>query len=154
MSSKFKVQGLRFRVVAFYCLLLTAYCLLSCSIPNLENPQCRESQTTIKEFYSFHFGNDMKFSAENLRQRERFLSADLVKSLQNASPDADVFTTNSTDYPKAFRIGKCEVETNEKTVFEVLFFWKDDTRSEQRSIKVEVAKQNDKWLINKINNRP
>jgi len=154
MSSKFKVQSSKLRKITFYCLLLTAYCSLACSIPNLENPQCREAQTTVKEFYSYHFGSDMKFSTENLRQREKFLSADLVKSLQNAPPEIDVFTTNSNDYPKAFRIGKCEVETTEKTVFEVLFFWKDDTRSEQRVINVEVTKQNDKWLINKINNRP
>ena len=94
----------------------------------------------------------MKFSPDNLRQREKFLSPDYVKILQNAPPDKDVFTTNSTDYPKAFRIGGCEVNTPEKTIFEVLFFWKDDARSEQRAITVEAVKQEDKWLINKINN--
>ena len=94
----------------------------------------------------------MKFSTDNLQQREKFLSIDFVKILQNAPPEKDVFTTNSTDYPKAFRIGGCEVITSEKTVFEVLLFWKDDARNEQRAINVEVAKQDDKWLINKINN--
>ena len=96
----------------------------------------------------------MKFSPENLRQREKFLSDDFIKTFQSAPPENDVFTTNSTDYPKAFRIGSCKAEAADKTVFEVLLFWKDDARTEQRAIDVEVIKQNDKWLINKINYRP
>jgi hypothetical protein len=142
---------LSFLVNFSFCIFHFAF-LINCSIPNLEKPECREAQPTVKEFYSYHFGNDMKFSPENLRQREKFLSADFVKSLQNAPPEIDVFTTNSIDYPKAFRIGKCEIAAADKAVFEVLLFWKDDVRSEQRSINVEVVKQNEKWLINKINN--
>ncbi len=140
------------RSLTIFCTLLAAYCLTSCSIPNLEKPECTEARNAVKEFYSFHFGNDMKFSMENLRRREKFLSADFVKNLQNAPPEIDVFTTNSTDYPKAFRIGGCKIEAADKAVFEVLLFWKDDTRSEQREINVEVVKQNDTWLISKINN--
>ncbi len=146
-NSTFNIQHL----LLTFCILLFAF-LINCSIPNLEKPECREAQTTVKEFYSYHFGNDMKFSTENLRRREKFLSADFVKNLQNAPPEIDVFTTNSTDYPKAFRIGGCKIEAADKAVFEVLFFWKDDTRSEQREINVEVVKQNDTWLISKINN--
>lgn len=93
----------------------------------------------------------MNFSQENLRQREKFLTAGFVKVLQNAPPENDVFTTNTNDYPKAFRIGGCEVTANDETVFDVLLFWKDDERNEQRTIKVEVTKSNDAWLINKIN---
>jgi hypothetical protein len=148
-NSKFKIQN----SLLTFCILHFAF-FIGCSIPNLEKPECREARQTVKEFYSYHFGNDMKFSRENLRQREKFLSVDFVKILQNAPPENDVFTTDSTDYPKAFRIGKCEVEATDKTVFEVLLFWKDDARSEQRAINVEVIKQNNKWLINKINNRP
>jgi len=146
-NAKCKIQN----SLLTFCILFFAF-LINCSIPNLEKPECREAQTTVKEFYSYHFGNDMKFSTENLRRREKFLSADFVKDLQNAPPEIDVFTTNSTDYPKAFRIGGCEIKAADKAAFEVLLFWKDDTRSEQRAINVEVVKQNDKWLISKINN--
>jgi len=31
-----------------------------------------------------------------------------------------------------------------------VLFWRDDTRNEQREIRVETIKQNDQWLINKI----
>jgi hypothetical protein len=170
MSSKFKVQAAKptskFRLSGFklklkagrwlyflpfaFCLLPFCLLLAACSIPNLEEAECTASRDAVKEFYSFHFGNEMRFSPENLRLRERFLTAQFVASLQNLQTDADVFTTNSTDYPKAFRTGGCRVVSPEKTEVEVLLFWKTDTRSEQKAIRVEVVKQNGRWLIDKI----
>lgn len=145
-NSKFKFQNL----ILTFCIFHFVF-FISCKIPVLEKPECQEARQTVKKFYSYHFGNDMKFSPENLREREKYLTADFTRKLQNLPPENDVFTTNSTDYPKAFRIGGCEVAAADKTVFEVLLFWKDDTKSEQREISVEVVKQNDAWLINQIN---
>ncbi len=121
-------------------------------MPNLEQPECTDSRLTVKEFYSYHFGNEMKFSEENLKKREKFLTPELFKSLQSVAGDNDVFTTNNNDFPKAFRVGACKVVEPTKTNIEVLLFWKDDKRSEQKAIHVEVIKQNDKWLISKILN--
>lgn len=121
-------------------------------MPNLAEPECTASRGVVKEFYSYHFGNEMRFSQENLKPREKFLTPEFVKSLQVLQTENDPFTTNNTDFPKAFRIGKCEVAAPDKTIFEVVLFWRDDTRSEQKIIKAEVIKQNEKWLINKILN--
>ncbi|MCU1288781.1 MAG: hypothetical protein JWN60_1010 [Acidobacteria bacterium] len=163
MISRFKLQNSNFRApfpffkasgTKLFLILISGFALFlsaACGVPVLEKPECLEAKQTVKEFYSFHFGNEMKFSAENLRPREKFLTGDFVKLLQNAPPDNDVFTTNSTDFPKAFRIGGCEVTAADKAVFEVLLFWKDDKRTEQRAIGVEAIKQNGEWLINKIN---
>ena len=147
MSSKFKVQSSKF------FLLLLAFSITSCglSVPNLEPPECTEARTGVREFYSYHFGNDMKPSIENLERREKFLTADLTRQLKQQTEAAKDYFTQTEDYPKAFRVGACEVVSPEKTVFNVLLFWRDDARSEQREIKVEVIKQNDVWLINKIN---
>ena len=136
----------------FYFLLFTFYFLLSAcsSVPNLETPECTASRGVVKEFYSFHIGNEMKFSQENLKLRGKFLTPEYVKTLQNVQTGNDIFTTNNLDFPKTFRIGKCEVVSPEKTNIEVILFWKDDTRSEQKSVKAEAVKQNDKWLINRI----
>ncbi|MEP6902712.1 MAG: hypothetical protein ABJA66_13250 [Actinomycetota bacterium] len=139
----------------FICCLLSAVCCLlsSCgSVPNLEPPECTDSRLVVKQFYSYHFGNEMKFSPANLRQREKFLTPEYFKSLQSVTAENDIFTTNSLDFPKAFRVGGCKVVEPSKTNMEVLLFWKDDTRSEQKAINVEVIKQNDKWLVNKILN--
>ncbi len=136
-----------------FCLLSSVFFLLSCgSVPNLEAPECTESRGAVKVLYSFHFGNEMRFSEENLKQREKFLTPEFYKSLQGLQTDGDVLTTGNTDFPKAFRVGKCEVAAPDKTNFEVLLFWRTDTRTEQRPIRVEVVKQGDKWLVNKILN--
>lgn len=135
-----------------YCLLLIACCSFSCSVPNLEAPECIESRNTVKEFYSYHFAHEMKLSPENLKLREKFLSPELVRSLENTQTENDVFTTNSTDYPKAFRTAGCEIVSPDKTVFEVVLFWRTDHRSEQKEIKVETIRQDGKWLVSKILN--
>jgi hypothetical protein len=141
------------RNLLIFCLLLTAYCSLNCgSVPNLESAECTDSRGVVKEFYSYHFGNEMRFSAENLQKREKFLTLEFVKSLKGSQAENDVFTTNDTDFAKAFRVGSCQVVEPTKTNIEVLLFWKTDTRSEEKKINVEAVKQGDKWLINKVSN--
>jgi hypothetical protein len=137
-----------------FCLLSSVFCLLSScgSVPNLEAPECTAARGTVKEFYSYHFGNDMNFSPESLKQREKFLTPEYVEKLQTLQANGDVFTTGNADFPKAFRVGGCRVVDPSKTEIEVLLFWKNDARSEQKAIKTEVVKQGDKWLINKVTN--
>lgn len=148
-NSKLKIKNW----VLIFCILHFAFLIASCgSVPNLEAAECTESRGAVKDLYSFHFGNDMRFSPENLKQREKFLTPEYFKSLQNLQTENDVLTTGNTDFPKAFRVGACRVVEPTKTNFEVLLFWKNDTRSEQKAINVEVVKQGDKWLVNKILN--
>lgn len=139
--------------IFLFCLLSSVFCLLNCSIPNLESPQCSEAGNSVREFYSFHLGNDMKPSAENLKLREKFLSKELFKTLSASNENVKDYFTITENYPKAFRIGRCEVVSPQKTIFEVLLFWKDETRGEQRGIKVEAIKENEKWLIDKVENK-
>jgi len=152
MSSKFKVQSSKFRDFVFLCLLLAAYCSLGCSIPNLEKPECTEARQTLKELYSLHFGSDMKFSKENLQPREKFLSEQLKQKLQAQSDSANDYFTVTEDYPRTFRVGICKViKPGEKVEAQVLLFWKEDETTEQKEVKAEVIKENDKWLVSDIN---
>ena len=140
------------RVRQLSCCLLLAVCclLLSCSIPNLESQECIEARTTVREFYSFHFGNDLRYSTADLEQREKFLTTEFTNKLRSAAPETDPFTLTS-DAPKAFRIGECQtIEAEKKVSFNVLLFWKTDERSEQRAIKVEAVKQDDRWLVDAV----
>ena len=116
-----KPSAAAFRRLRFACLLLTAYCLLACSVPNLETPACVESRDIVREFYSFHFGNGLAFSPESLRQRERFLTSGFSSRLATQPEGPDPFTTGTTDFPKAFRVGECNEKAPDKTVFEGLF---------------------------------
>jgi len=160
MSLRCKVQGSKFRWRNFtikICranpfLFFTFYFLLfsfSCSIPNLEKPECTAARQTMREFYSFHFGNDMKPSEEYLEKRKKYLTDNWKFYISKNLQDKRDYFTLTEDYPKAFRIGECEVSAPDKTVFQVVFFWKDDTRTEQRETKVEVMKENGNWLINR-----
>ena len=132
-------------------LVLTVISLPACSVPNLEEPDCRESRDVVREFYSLHFGSDMHQSAENIQLREKYLTAPLKdKLLGAATTDADYFTATS-DFPKAFRVGECKVNSQGKDVnFDILLFWKDDVRTEQKHISVAVKKENDTWRIDSV----
>ena len=150
-NSKFKIQNwlIRFCIFNFALLIFSA-----CSVPNLESQDCIEARSSVKELYSYHFGNDMKFSKENLKQREKYLTDDLKKKLENQPESTVDYFTATDDYPKAFRLGKCSnVETEKKVNVQIVLFWKTDTRSEQKDIQVEVIKQNNDWLVNKVESK-
>jgi hypothetical protein len=150
---KRKTENEKWKIMWFaFCIFHFSFSV-GCSIPNLEKPECTAARQTVREFYSYHFGNDMKPSKENLKVREKFLTDGLKQNLAAQTGGKTDYFTQTDDYPKAFRVGGCEVTSDDKTVFEVLLFWKDETRSEQREIKVETVKQADKWLINKVENK-
>ncbi len=139
------------RTVSIAGLVLTILCIAGCSVPNLEEPDCREARDVVREFYSFHFGNDMHPSAENIKLREKYLTPRLIDTLLKApSTNTDYFTATN-DFPKAFRAGECKVNSPGQSVnFDVLLFWKDDKRTEQKHISVSVKKENDKWRIDAV----
>lgn len=153
MSFRFQDLSFNFKFLETKLFLLFTFCFLlfasACSIPNLEKPECTEARQTIKEFYSIHFGNEMNPSEEYLEKREKFLTGDLKNFISKNLNDRRDYFTLTDDYPKAFRTGICEVVEPNRTVFQVVFFWKDDVRNEQREAKVEAVKENGKWLINK-----
>jgi hypothetical protein len=128
---------------------LSTSCLTG-SMPNLEKPQCTSARDVVKRFYSIHFGGDMRFSQENLIVREKFLTKQFAVSLQNINSPADVFTSNNEDYPRAFRLGGCEVLGEETARVEILVFWKSGDESRQQSVFAEVTKESGNWLINNI----
>lgn len=149
-SSKLKVSSNLSELLVSLIFFIQVFFIISCSVPNLEKPECIESREIVKQFYSFHFGNDIKPNSENLKRSEKYLSRNLFEKLKSQTETAKDYFTQTDDYPKAFRIGGCEIITPDKTLFEVLIFWKTETRTEQRTIKVETIKENGTWLIDKV----
>ena len=144
--AKCRMQDLIF----ILCILHSVFCIAACSIPSLESQQCSQARDAVKEFYSFHFGNDMRPSSENLKLREKFLTPELFdRLLAVTSSKADYFTATD-NFPKAFRVGSCIEASDNKADMQVLLFWKDDVRSEQKEVRVETVKQNGQWLIDSI----
>lgn len=148
LNYRFKMRHINLILI---CILHFALCI-ACSIPNLEKPECTESRGAVKEFYSYHFGNEMKFTPETLQPREKFLTKELTTLLRRFVTDSEPFTLTTNDAPKAFRVSGCKVIDANKTDVGVLLFWRDDTRTEQREIHAEVVKENGNWLINNIYN--
>jgi len=92
----------------------------------------------------------MRFSPENLNKRERFLTAALFREVADEQEGIDPFTTGTSEFPKAFRVGECREIAPDKAEFQVVLFWRDDVRSEQREIKAVAVEQNDKWLLDTV----
>lgn len=121
-------------------------------MPNLEAPECAAARGAAKEFYSYHFGNEMKFAPESLRARAQFLTPKFNNLLQKFVTESDPFTLTTNDPPRAFSISGCQVADQTRADVRVLIFWRDDARTEQREIRAEVVKRGDQWLIDNIYN--
>jgi Protein of unknown function (DUF3828) len=135
----------------FLCALSFAFCTGSCSVPNLEQPQCTAARDAVKRFYSLHFADDMRPSADAIKASQPYLTEDLSRALLTSADNPFDYFTQTDDYPRAFRIGSCTTnESNDKTELQVLLFWRDDNRTEQREVKVEAVKAGDRWLVNKV----
>lgn len=150
ISLEFNLREFGNRLAVLPAIAIFLY-LGACSIPNLEDSECSEARIQVRKLYSFHIGNDMAPTFENLELRKEYLTPELFAELQQLpAGDFDYFSQTS-DYPKAFRVGECKtIDAGFSTELQVLLFWKDDVRSEQREIYVEVLKRDEKWLVNKI----
>ncbi len=130
---------------------LLALIITSCSVPNLEPPQCTAARNSVKRFYSLHFANDNGRTDEYLRSREEFLTDRLAKNLSSNKQKNDYFT-QTEDFPKAFRVGGCTAESDEKVGLQVVLLWRDDTRNDQSEVVVRTVKSGDNWLIDSVGN--
>ena len=130
-----------------FCVLYSALCLTSCSLPSLEKPECTQARDSVKQFYSWYLGTDAEERSKHPEIYEKFISPTFPFDPKKWETDPYLLTN---DFPKTFRVGACKVNDSEHVELQVLLLWRDDTRSEQREIKIEAAKQNGKWLIDKI----
>jgi len=149
ISFRWSVIGL-WKLSTIFCLLLSAFWVAGCSIPNLESQQCGDAREAVRKFYSFHYSNDIAPTIENLEVRKKYLTPQLFQSLSEKLPQKDYFTDSDTA-PKAFRVAGCREVDADTTDLGVHLFWKpDDETSIQKEVEVETEKQGDDWLINKV----
>ena len=127
------------------------FLLAACGAPAFSSEECVAARPAVREFYGYHFGNDMAFTPQTLAARERFLSTDLRERLKQVPGPGDPFTTGTEDVPRAFRVGECTSVAEGRTRFEILIFWRNDDRTEQRTITAEAVNENGAWLIDRVN---
>lgn len=130
--------------------LLITLVISACSVPNLESTTCTDARDAVRHFYSFHFGNDMTPSSENLAARKDFLTPQYYQTITSASNGKTDPFTLSDDFPKTFKIAQCEESADEnKRDLEVQIYWRTDERTTQKELKVSMVKDG-KWLISGI----
>jgi len=130
-------------------ILISAAALISgCSVPNLEPEACTEARGQLKKLYSLHFGNLGEKSEKYQEQRDGFISQRLKGEIDDR--EGFDYLTQTSDFPKAFRIGKCSETGQEQLSFGVLLFWKDTQRDEQREIDAQMSKENGRWVVERV----
>ncbi|HUF03812.1 MAG TPA: hypothetical protein VMM38_06510 [Aridibacter sp.] len=128
--------------------LLIVLLFAACSVPNLESDSCVEARGELKKLYSLHFDRGREADDSYRKERNRYLTEVLAQRIDD-SGEVD-YLTQTGDFPKAFRIGKC-TETGKDTLsLGVLLFWKDAERDEQREIEASMARTADGWALEKV----
>ena len=140
------------KLLVLSCILFIGIVSACCSIPNLESPECSAATDGVKQFYSYHFGNDMHPSPENLKARERFLTPELYRELAAGNMSGMDYFTASDMPPKTFKVAQCTVEGKQKADIHVQIYWREDPKVTQKEVHVETVKVGDSWLINKVSN--
>jgi hypothetical protein len=125
------------------------FSISSCSIPNLEKPECTQARDSVKQFYSWYLGTNAEERSKHPEIYKKFISPTFSFDPKKWETDSYLLTN---DFPKTFRVGACKVNDSEHVGLQVLLLWRDDTKSEQKEVHVESVKISDKWLISKVSN--
>jgi len=120
-------------------------------MPNLESAQCSGARDAAKRFYSFHFGNDMQYSRENLDLRKSYLTPAFYESLKSwRSGIRDPFTRATDDFPRTFKIGRCSELSDSQVDMQIQIYWKDDHATVQQELAAFLDKSGDTWLLSGV----
>ncbi len=141
--------GILVRTLGIVALGLTA---MACSVPNLETPQCAAARYEVKRFYSLHFANEAGPAEDYRKVRDEFLTDALISAIPSSGEEQEDYFTKTADFPKAFRVGGCTSESDEKADFQVILLWRDDTRNEQTEVVVRTVRNGEEWLIDSVEN--
>ena len=148
-NSKRTMQNLVFALCIVHC----AFFIASCSIPNLESAECVEARDSARQFYSFHFGNEMKPGTDNFKARERYLTPRYFASLATY-PEAvrDPFTL-TTEYPRTFKLAECKAASPSSIDLKIQLYWRDDLKTVQQEGQANFVKQDGKWLLDGVGSK-
>jgi hypothetical protein len=148
VSQQFIAQIRIHKIQTSFCVLLLSFSF-ACSVPNLEGSKCATARDSVSRFYWLRFGTVAGVVDDFPKQRNDFLTKRLIAELGKLPNDSEYFSPTE-DAPKTFRIGVCREVSADELDFQLLFFWKTDTRNEQRESLLRVIRQNDKWLIDSV----
>jgi hypothetical protein len=145
-NSRLKIQN----CLGAFCVFSFVFLTAGCSLPNLEMSECSAARDSARQFYSFHFGNDMKPTAENIKLRERFLTPEFFQESMKEIETVRIDPFTGTDPPPTtFKIGKC-VSDQKEADFEVQLYWRTDAATKQDKTNVALVNRDGRWLVSQI----
>ncbi len=134
-------------VLIAICLAAGAFTAPSCSLPNLEKPECVQARDNVKQFYSWMIGTDPLERQAHSEIFRKFISPSFAADPGDV--EIDPYTLSAVA-PKTFRLGKCEVLDPDKIRLQVQLLWREEPNSRQQDVNVEAVRSDDRWLITKI----
>ena len=112
--------------------------------------------SVVKEFFTFHFSNDMGFTQEAVKQRNAWLTPEMIEACRAyfaipQNPDEPPYIngdpfTGTQEYPETFTVGPARSKKTTARV-EISFHWKG---APTRKAAVLLNKVDGKWLIDDI----
>lgn len=122
----------------------------ACSAPSLEDPRCSDAQDRLRRFYSLHF-DQIETGSKADDESRRFVTDRLMQEIATRPADEyDYFTAGGERFPKAFRVGTCSMRGDRNAEIDVLLLWRSDEKSEQRPIRITMAKANGEWSVDRV----
>jgi hypothetical protein len=120
-----------------------------CSVPNLESPECGQSRDSVRQFYSWYLGTNADERAKRPEVYRRFISPSFAVDSVKEGTDPYLL---ATDFPKTFKVGKCEAVGPDKVILQVQLYWRTEAKTTQKDVRVETTKAGENWLINRVSN--
>ncbi len=129
-------------------LVTTISILTACQQPVLESANCLEARDTVKRVYSIHIDGGPRPTGKTLERLKDFISRSLYKTLSEQPEGKFDYLTQTTDFPKATRVGVCR-DTQSGPEFDVLLIWRRNESNLEEIIRVGVVKEG-KWVVNSV----
>ncbi len=135
----------RFGLVA---LLTTISFLPACQQPVLESANCLQARDNVKRLYSIHIDGGPRPSGKKLEKLRDLVSQALYTELSAKREGKMDYLTQTTDFPKATRVGVCR-DTPAGPEFDVLLIWRRSESNYEETIRVGAIKEK-AWVVNTV----
>jgi hypothetical protein len=140
-------------VLLSFCILHCALCIISCSIPAIESPDCSAAREVTKRYYSLAIGGDLADQPDSLRQIKQLQAPDFSVGGTQISGGRDPYNFSLVT-PSSSRVVECADLGNGEVMNNVTVIWRQNDQNYLRKDKVTLARSGDTWLIEHIDVGP
>jgi len=130
-----------------FCVLTVAICVASCSMPNLDPPECAAARDVVKQFYALGIGGDPMSHPEILARWKSLRSPNY--SAGPTRDDDSQFYFSAVE-PTSSRVGECKLLDEGRVTVEATVIWRASETNYTRTDTVTLARVNDAWLVERI----